>query len=258
MAYGTAERARDWGWAAGSPNPDLRDITLQLPWHPRSSSGKTQKVYAHVLIAELFLDAATAAVLASGWVPKRTDSYVERKIRGSTGWSIHSWAIAWDIFRSYSDIPPPGGVWTPTDQMPASFVHEFEKRGFTWGGRWNRRDTPHIEWSGPPPDSSPPGDDDMTPEEKALLEEAVRRLRRIEPQTERSEQALWDGVPKFGQGGVLPVVNQINYSIAGIGEDNLRQFIEGLASGENAPVTITTSDARAIAAAVWAWVQDPT
>jgi hypothetical protein len=98
----------------------------------------------------------------------------------------------------------------------------------------------------------------MTPEEKALLEEAVRRLRRIEPQTERSEQALWDGVPKFGQGGVLPVVNQINYSIAGIGEDNLRQFIEGLASGENAPVTITTSDARAIAAAVWAWVQDPT
>jgi hypothetical protein len=37
--------------------------------------------------------------------------------------------------------------------------------------------------------------------------------------------ALYVGVPSYGQGAILGVVNQINYSIAGIGEKSLRVFI---------------------------------
>ena len=232
MAY--TDRAQDYGWANGSPNPDLVDITDSLPWRPRNSAGRTQTVWAHRLLAPRFLDAAEAAV-ASGWVPQRTDSYVERQIRGSGNWSLHSWAIAWDIFSTPSDVPPPGGVWTPTDEMPPSFVEAFEDRGFTWGGRWNRRDTPHIEWSGPPPTSLPPGEDDVTPAQ-------AKQLDRIEQHV----KVLTDGNPFLAS--VWEASNKANYSLAGVGDDNIRDYIAGLADGSVSG--ISDADLNKIAAAV--------
>lgn len=68
----------------------------------------------------------------------------------------------------------------------------------------------------------PPGGDDLTPEQD-------KRLKRI-------EQALWEGVPSYGQGAILAVANQANYSLAGVGEDTIRDFIQGQDRAHSADV----------------------
>ena len=83
-----------------------------------------------------------------GWAPKRIDSYVCRSIRGSSTYSRHAYAAAWDFFSSPPGVVPPGGVWARDSAPPAWFARVFEKYGFTWGGRWTTRpDFPHIEYS---------------------------------------------------------------------------------------------------------------
>lgn len=83
-----------------------------------------------------------------GWNPKRIDSYACRSIRGSTSYSRHAFACAWDFFYTSEGIPPPGGVWEPVDTFGNRFALCFTDLGFTWGGKWARRDAPHVEWSG--------------------------------------------------------------------------------------------------------------
>lgn len=83
-----------------------------------------------------------------GWDPKRIDSYNCRAIRGSSSWSRHAYACAWDWFYTGPGIPPPGGVWKPTDTFGHRFATCFTDLGFTWGSEWARADWPHIEWSG--------------------------------------------------------------------------------------------------------------
>lgn len=82
------------------------------------------------------------------WVPQRIDSYNCRQIRGSSSWSRHAYAAAWDFFATGPTEPPPGGVWKPDNTVPPWFAHHFKKRGFTWGAEWSRADWPHLEWSG--------------------------------------------------------------------------------------------------------------
>lgn len=97
--------------------------------------------------------AAHRALLAAGIPdehPKRIDSYSCRRVSGGSSWSLHSWGLAWDCFMTPPGVEPPGGVWTPDYALPAPFVHTMEAHGFTWGGRWRRRDTPHFEWAGRP------------------------------------------------------------------------------------------------------------
>lgn len=83
--------------------------------------------------------------------PLRIDSYSCRRIAGTSSWSLHSWPLAFDAFMTPPGVAPPGGVWTPDDALDPVLVSTFERRGWTWGGRWGRRDTPHFEWAGPPP-----------------------------------------------------------------------------------------------------------
>lgn len=146
-------------------------VQNRLPWLPRSSKGNVQVVLVHPLIADEFVAACHAAAQACpGWVPQRIDSYVPRPIRGAwgynkdgsekpppKGWQLgdkktsrHSWAVAFDFFATPSDQYPPGGVWTPDNGMPEAFGRAFEARGWTWGHRWNRTDTPHLEYSADP------------------------------------------------------------------------------------------------------------
>ena len=153
------------GMSAAYGRPDqIRGVPVQsrLPWAPpRSGAGNVQVVLVHPLLVDVFLDACGAATRNSSWRPRRIDSHVVRPIRGlrkPRGWKIgdegtssHSWCTAWDMFATPSDVPPPGGVWTPANGLPAEFAAEFEKRGFTWGGRWKRTDLPHLEWRQAPP-----------------------------------------------------------------------------------------------------------
>lgn len=145
-------------------------VQTRLPWTPRLKSGRVQVVYAHPLVADLFVDVCHEAASRSSWVPQRIDSYSPRAIRGyrlPTGWRLgdkgtsrHAWAVAWDIFATPADVPPPGGVWTPENPVPADFAAPFEQAGFVWGRRWNRRDDPHIELGKAPP-SGPDFDPDF-------------------------------------------------------------------------------------------------
>ena len=84
----------------------------------------------------------------ANWKPKRIDSYNCRQIRGSSSWSRHAYACAWDFFATGPSVPPPGGVWKPTNTFRENFGKCFTDLGFTWGAQWARADWPHIEWSG--------------------------------------------------------------------------------------------------------------
>lgn len=123
--------------------------TVTLPWGMR--------VTVHRLIAGVLLSACVEADLVSRWNPRRVDSFNPRTIRGSTALSLHALGLAVDVFATGPGVPPPGGVWTPDNGVPADFAEPFLARGFTWGATWTRRDVPHIEWAGGLPRfTSPP------------------------------------------------------------------------------------------------------
>lgn len=111
----------------------------------------------HHLVQRVFVlacqDAHWRMVAAGidGYLPLRIDSFVCRNIAGTQRRSLHAWGLAWDIFRTPPDVPPPGGVYQPTARLHPLFIAAFEDAGFTWGGRWRRPDEPHFEWSGAPP-----------------------------------------------------------------------------------------------------------
>lgn len=138
MAITAAQRSRLFG-----PPGQCPKVNVATPW------GIVAQAHPHV--AGLFLDACREAVRVSPWRPRRIDSYAFRAIRGSYVPSLHGWAMAWDFFATPPTVPPPGGVWTPYNGVPASFAAPFQRRGFTWGAGWRRADVPHIEWNGPPP-----------------------------------------------------------------------------------------------------------
>lgn len=118
-------------------------VSVRTPW------GITTQV--HPLVVDVFREACEEAAL-SPWRPRRIDGWVIRPIGGTSTPSLHSWALAWDLFATPPGVPPPGGVWTPLDGMTLWFAAGFIKRGFTWGATWKGRpDVPHIEWAGPPP-----------------------------------------------------------------------------------------------------------
>lgn len=115
-----------------------------------------QRVQVHHLIHNHFVRTCIAAhhalnLAGKGHLyPKRVDSFVCRRIAGSSSWSLHAYGLAWDMFLTPPGVPPPGGVWTPDHELPHEFVRAFIAAGFTWGGTWTRRDTPHFQWDSLP------------------------------------------------------------------------------------------------------------
>jgi hypothetical protein len=64
-----------------------------------------------------------------------------RRIRGSLSMSMHSGAIALDINPAQN----PMKFGKLVTDMPKGFIEAFESEGFTWGGRWIRKDAMHFE-----------------------------------------------------------------------------------------------------------------
>lgn len=126
-----------------------------------SGNGRAQRVMTpwgmttqcHEIVVPLFKEACVEAAF-SPWDPQRIDGYAYRRIRNSLSFSLHSWALAWDFFITPPGVVPPGGVWTPDNPVPDHFARAFERRGFTWGKHWLRKDVPHIEWNGGLPTSA--------------------------------------------------------------------------------------------------------
>jgi hypothetical protein len=130
------ERTRLFG-----PHGDRGRITqVTTPWGI--------KVSCHVAVKEVFLAACADADRSSHWKPKRIDSFNDRPIRGSTTWSNHAWALAWDFF----DTANPADVWGAANAPDNAFREAFRRGGFYCGADYrDRKDYPHIEWSSAPP-----------------------------------------------------------------------------------------------------------
>lgn len=141
----TAERTRIFG----SPCDTRNLVLVRTPWGMRCQ--------VHRLIADVFLDACQQAKAdVVEWRPKRVDHYACRTIRGASTPSLHAYGLAFDFFATAPDVPPPGGVWTPDNGVPAAFARCFTERGFTWGATFTRKDVPHIEWAAGRPGSFRP------------------------------------------------------------------------------------------------------
>ena len=75
--------------------------------------------------------------------------YNFRKISGTNRLSTHSFAIAIDLNKEYSNY----WLWDKNgknivykNKIPLEIVKIFEKYGFIWGGRWYHYDTMHFEY----------------------------------------------------------------------------------------------------------------
>lgn len=72
-----------------------------------------------------------------GW-DKLGDAWSVRKKKDGTQLSCHSWGIA-------IDLNPLLAPWLKKSKQPKVIVDAFEKRGWTWGGRWKNLDGMHFQ-----------------------------------------------------------------------------------------------------------------
>ena len=75
--------------------------------------------------------------------------YNFRKISGTNRLSTHSFAIAINLNKEYSNYwlwDKKGKNIVYKNQIPLEIVKIFEKYGFIWGGRWYHYDTMHFEY----------------------------------------------------------------------------------------------------------------
>lgn len=124
-------------------------LRYDLPFPMRLSWKKDVKVtsvYIHKLVAPALLDALREIKNYKGYDFLRKNDldilggiHNFRTIRGYKQYlSTHSWAIAIDI------NPHRGEMGKPTD-MPLFVVEAFTKRGFIWGGNFDRVDGMHFQ-----------------------------------------------------------------------------------------------------------------
>jgi D-alanyl-D-alanine carboxypeptidase len=119
-----------------------------------------------------------------------TGAYNCRYISGTTTWSNHAWAIAVDV--NWQSNPFTSTLQT---DIPVWMRHLFNRYGFAWGGDYSgRKDAMHFEFMGTPQQAATAltlarkeisgqtttTEEDMTPQERALLIEAVVRIRHTE------------------------------------------------------------------------------
>lgn len=200
--------------AFGAPGAVDR-IVVTTPWGVRTQ--------VHRKVAGVFLAACDDAYRTSRWRPQRVDGYNHRPVRGSSSPSLHGYALAWDFFATGPNVPPPGGVWTPHNGLPADFAACFTRRGFTWGATWARKDVPHLEWAGSPPGTSasytpqPEEDDDV-----ALTTDQTKALAMIPAMAMRIEQLQNELV--YDKGYLRPSV-AATQKAAQFGEQYIRETV---------------------------------
>src|SRR5574344_214152 len=83
------------------------------------------------------------------YIVKPDGVYNFRKISGTNRLSTHSFAIAIDLNKEYSNYwlwDKKGNNIEYKNKIPLEIVKIFEKHGFIWGGRWYHYDTMHFEY----------------------------------------------------------------------------------------------------------------
>ncbi len=138
----------------GDPSSVTDDPKTELAWRrkiqaaadypaPLNGDPKRTKIWCHRLLA-VEIEGVLREIHAAGlWhLIKTIGCYNFRKARGlAHKLSTHCWGIALDINSATNALGTVG-------DMDPRIVAIFEKRGWTWGGRWSRRDDMHFQYCG--------------------------------------------------------------------------------------------------------------
>lgn len=116
---------------------------LRLSWNPEKL---VKSVISHRRVGDAMMDALDeigqthgGRYLEQNQLNRFGGIYNPRMKRGIGQMSTHTWAIAIDLAP---DIAPLGA---DPSGMPDFIVDAFEKRGFVWGGHWDRPDGMHFQ-----------------------------------------------------------------------------------------------------------------
>lgn len=128
----------------GSP---LKKTTLDLVEGielTTDAGGERVKYLAH---ASLKFKVNQAIMIASRemheW-PDDIQGFNVRRVRGGKTWSLHSWALAWDIFAKDGPVVDPiTGHRTMSSEW---FRIAAEELGGVWGGTFSKPDVHHLEY----------------------------------------------------------------------------------------------------------------
>lgn len=123
-------------------------------------AGYHKRIYMHKVVAPVFKEAMRRCQIALdelgirykfnkiGCFNVRHKQYDEKK-----GWSMHSWAAAFDINPENNkwapaDLKPFTGAWRKYSDIPEVVTVVFKNLGFQWGGDWSSgRDTMHFQYA---------------------------------------------------------------------------------------------------------------
>lgn len=119
-------------------------VEIDLPYS--MNGGKVKRIICNKLIAEPLIGALKEINSIFCGEDKISGFGIDqyhgcgnvREVSGWPGWwSIHSYWCAIDLNKHIGRMGHPS-------LMPAQFVEAFEKRGFHWGGRFDRPDGMHF------------------------------------------------------------------------------------------------------------------
>lgn len=100
--------------------------------------------WVHAKIADRVVHAFTEASLIWDEWPSEIQGYNIRTIAGSKAWSLHSWALAWDVFDDDGRNRDPK---TGRSTMSPNWFKSAAKHGeLVWGGDFRTPDPHHIEF----------------------------------------------------------------------------------------------------------------
>lgn len=114
-------------------------ISVKAGWLPRG------KLYVNRNIWSAMESGFEACLAIGGFEIKTLGCFAPRAKRVNGDLSTHSWGIAFDLNADDNPLAPKPGAPLVTT-IPAQWVAEFQKCGFTWGGHFRRPDPMHFQF----------------------------------------------------------------------------------------------------------------
>lgn len=118
--------------------PGWEDRMVLLPSLP----GWARRLYVHGLIVDpLTLALARCVALGDGYLIQSLGCFSPRAKRSDPAQlSLHSWGVAVDLNQATNPVGERGDI-------PDAWIEIWEAIGWTWGGRFRRRDPMHMQWA---------------------------------------------------------------------------------------------------------------
>ena len=138
----------------GSSPEQVRQKLKPVIWLPKVSGKKVMVTSVNGVDKKLRAVSKEVQNLPAEIVKKVSQpsgTFVWRNISGTKRLSSHSFGIAIDVGKKYSDYwrwakPGPDGRYKHRNRIPLEVVEIFERNGFIWGGKWYHFDTMHFEY----------------------------------------------------------------------------------------------------------------